>query len=183
MCKGSRFENGLISNRNIPPLIQNEVGATMVLVDDKNSIRVKSEGFEVSGNSGLLELTLPIHTVSEANGLLSKERFYKNGKPKPEHWTEKSARHKSQKHTVYAFLSPLKSKLSLPCTVKMVRVAPNELDADDNLRISLKWIKDAIAEILTQDFVPGRADSDKRIKWEYDQEKSKTYGVKLQIWN
>lgn len=159
------------------------MGAMLVLTVDKKSTEKGSEGFEVSGNSGLLELTLPIHTVSEANGLLSKERFYKNGKPKPEHWTEKHARHKSQKHTVYAFLSPLRSKLSLPCTVKMIRMAPNKLDAKDNLRIALKWIADAIAEVITQDFVPGRADGDERISWEYDQEKSKTYGVKLQIWN
>lgn len=64
----------------------------------------------------------------------------------------------------------------------MCRLAPRELDADDNLRIALKWIKDAIAEVLTGDMVPGRADGDKRIKWEYDQQYSKEYFVKVQIY-
>ncbi len=126
-----------------------------------------------------LTFLLPIETVSEANGLLSKTRFYKNGKPKPEHWTEKSKRHKEQKRIVYLFLNPYRSKLPLPCTVTMTRMAMHFLDEKDNLRISLKWVADAIAEVLTQDFVPGRADSDERITWRYDQVKSKAKGVKI----
>jgi len=83
---------------------------------------------------------------------------------------------------VFYSLSPHRSCLSLPCVVRLVRMAPRELDADDNLRIALKWIKDAVAEVITQDFVPGRADGDKRIKWEYDQEFSREYKVKIEIW-
>lgn len=128
-----------------------------------------------------LSLILDILTLSEANGLLSRTRFYKNGKPKPEHWTEKNERHKIQKNIVFYGLNPHRSSLSLPCTVRMTRLAPRELDADDNLRIALKWVKDAIAEVLTQDFLPGRADGDKRIKWEYDQQYSKEYKVKIEI--
>lgn len=120
-------------------------------------------------------------TLSEANGLLSKTRFYKNGKAKPEHWTEKHERHKSQKNAIYYALNPHKDRIRLPCVVKMVRLAPHELDADDNLRIAVKWLKDALAEVITGDYVPGRADSDKRITWQYDQEKSKEYGVKILI--
>lgn len=124
---------------------------------------------------------MPISTVSEANGLLSKTRFYKNGKAKPEHWTEKSARHRMQKNSVYLALNPQKDYVQLPCIVKLIRSAPRELDEEDNLRIALKWIKDAVAEVIMQDFVPGRADGDKRIKWEYDQEKCSEYKVKIQI--
>lgn len=129
-----------------------------------------------------ISLVLDILTLSEANGLTSRNRFYKNGKPKPEHWTEKNERHKQQKRIVFYSLSPHRSNFSLPCTVRMVRLAPRELDADDNLRIALKWVKDAIAEVITQDFVPGRADGDKRIKWEYDQEYSKEYKVRIEIY-
>lgn len=127
-------------------------------------------------------MVLDVLTLSEANGLVSRKRFYKNGKPKPEHWTEKHERHKKQKKIVFYSLSPHRDKFSLPCTVRMTRLAPRELDADDNLRIALKWVKDAIAEVITQDFVPGRADGDKRIKWEYDQEFSSEYKVKIEIW-
>lgn len=81
---------------------------------------------------------------------------------------------------MYLALNPLRDKLHLPCSIKLTRLGPRELDWDNNI-ISLKYVRDAIAEILTQDFVPGRADSDKRIKWEYDQEKSKEYGVKIEI--
>lgn len=128
-----------------------------------------------------LELVLPILTLSEANGLLSKTRFYKNGKAKPEHWTESHARHKAQKSAIYLALNSQKNLIKLPCVVKMTRQAPRDLDADDNLRIALKWIKDAIAELITGDYVPGRADGDKRIKWEYDQEKCSEYKVKIEI--
>lgn len=55
----------------------------------------------------------------------------------------------------------------------MIRISNHFLDEEDNLRIALKWIKDAIAEVLTQDFVVGRADSDKRITWFYDQKTGK----------
>jgi hypothetical protein len=129
-----------------------------------------------------IELVLDVLTLSEANGIQSRKRFYKNGKPKGEHWTEKHERHKSQKRAVFYFLGPHRANLSMPCTVRMTRMAPRELDADDNLRIALKWIKDAIAEVITQDFVPGRADGDKRIKWEYDQIFSSDYKVKIEIW-
>lgn len=129
-----------------------------------------------------LSLILDILTLSEANGLTSRKRFYKNGKPKPEHWTEKNDRHKVQKRIVFYSLSPHKEKLSLPCTVRMTRLAPRELDEKDNLRIALKWVADSIAEVITQDFVPGRADGDKRIKWEYNQQFSKEYKVKIEIW-
>lgn len=150
----------------------------------KPKLEAHNLDFDVICNPGHVVITLPIRTESEAQNLLSKTRFYKNGKPKPEHWTEKHARHKRQQDAVYLAMNQIKQqmKISLPCIVKMTRYASQYLDADDNLRISLKWIKDYIAAMLTNDFVPGRADSDKRIKWEYDQVKSKEYGVKIEIY-
>lgn len=167
--------NGLISQLERIGDVKNEktgLGSSSLQNLNQSTLIEKSKIF----------LTLPILTVSEANGLLSKTRFYKNGKAKPEHWTEKSARHRMQKNAVYLALNPQKDYVQLPCIVKLIRSAPRELDEEDNLRIALKWIKDAVAEIIMQDFVPGRADGDKRIKWEYAQEKSKEYGVKIEIW-
>ena len=165
--KGCRFENAVISHSKASPLSQNGMGGVDIAPHPPKS---------------KISLVLNVLTLSEANGLTSRTRFYKNGKPKPEHWTEKSERHKMQKCAVFYALSPHRSSLSLPCTVRLVRIAPRELDEDDNLRIALKWIKDAVAEVITQDFVPGRADGDKRIKWKYGQEYSKEYKVKIEIW-
>lgn len=134
-------------------------------------------------NSGHVAIMLPLRTESEAQTLLSKTRFYKNGKAKPEHWTEKHARHKKQKTAVYLSMIPIRKKIliPLPCVVKFTRYASHFLDEDENLRMAFKWIKDYVASMLTDDFVPGRADGDKRIKWQYDQIKSKTYAVKIEI--
>jgi hypothetical protein len=76
----------------------------------------------------------------------------------------------------------------------MIRLSPRSLDKDDNLRISLKWIKDKISECLTpQDRkfyidkkgkvreLKGRCDDNPLITWEYDQEKSRTLGVRIEI--
>ncbi len=167
--------NALISNRNHDAIVQRDLNEFGDLEKDNATLVPQNEFNRVSS----LSLELPIETVSEANGLLSKTRFYKNGKAKPEHWTEKSARHKQQKRIVYLFMNPHISKFRLPCTVTMTRCGGHFLDEDDNLRVALKWVKDAIAEVLTQDFVVGRADSDKRITWRYDQVKSKAKGVKI----
>lgn len=163
---GVHFENGLISPFKAPGLINSAGVATLV---------------DGAPKKNKISLFLGVATLSEANGLLSKTRFYKNGKPKPEHWRESYARHQEQKKAVYLHLNPRRHEIQLPCVVRMIRYSPGELDPEDNLRIAQKWVKDAIAEVLTQDFVPGRADGDKRIKWEYDQTKSNVYDVKIEI--
>lgn len=173
--KACHFDDGLISQLEPIGCVKTfEMSLDMGLGLKLNQLDLKK--------NSIISLILPILTLSEANGILSKTRFCKNGKPKSEHWTEKQERHKMQKRAIFYNLSPHRDAIHLPCTVRMVRLAPRELDADDNLRIALKWIKDAIAEVITQDFVPGRADGDKRIKWEYDQEKCKEYKVKIEIW-
>lgn len=127
---------------------------------------------------------MPIITLSEANTVYSKTRLIKTGKnagkPAREHWREAWERHKEQKQKIYLLCRAEISKVQLPCNVKLIRLGPREMDFD-NLVISQKFVRDAIAELLTGDYVPGRADSDKRITWQYDQEKSKEYGVKIEI--
>lgn len=112
---------------------------------------------------------LPIRTASEANS--------------SEHWTKKAKRHRLQKKWIKAAFLKEKPQIQLPCTVVLVRLAPRALDCQDNLPCSMKYIVDAIAEELTNNYVPGRADGDKRITWEYRQEKGnpREYAVKIEI--
>jgi len=126
---------------------------------------------------------LSIRTLSEANC--------------SEHWSKKHKRHKEQQFYVrWALLNHFKDrkdKVNLPCTVKMIRMAPRSLDSD-NLVSSFKWIRDEISECLFQEKktfcvlksgkikqIKGRLDSDPRITWLYDQEKSKLYWVRIEI--
>lgn len=76
-----------------------------------------------------------------------------------------------------------KALKSLPCHVKMIRIAPRFLDKDENLPMAFKYLKDAIADYFIPGLQPGRADDDDRITWEYGQEKGKVrqYAVKIQI--
>ncbi len=75
----------------------------------------------------------------------------------------------------------------------MVRLSPKALD-DDNLRSAFKYIRDEISECMipektgvyvtkkgTVKKIKGRADSDERITWDYLQEKSTGYGIRIEI--
>lgn len=100
---------------------------------------------------------LPIKIANEANS--------------SEHWTKKSRRHKMQKRRIKEEFLKERPNIKLPCKVVLTRISPRELDEHDNLRMSLKWIVDAIAAELTNNYIPGMADSDKKITWEYKQKK------------
>jgi hypothetical protein len=125
-------------------------------------IKPKSEFYE-----GKVILDLPLQTVSEANCF--------------EHWTKKHERHKAQQRMVALALKPLRDNIKLPCKVMLIRFAPDDLDAFENLPMSFKYIVDAVCSILTGDYRPGRADSDKRISLACDQVQSKEYGIKIEI--
>jgi hypothetical protein len=50
--------------------------------------------------------------------------------------------------------------------------------------MSFKYIVDAICAIITGNYVAGKADSDERISISCGQEKSKEYGIRIEItWN
>ncbi len=115
---------------------------------------------------------------------MSKDLIVSEANRSNEHWTVKKKRHDTQEFLINSYFN---SRVSdemeiLPCMVKMTRVSPRELDFD-NLVSSFKWIKDYIAERLVPGLAKGRADGDKRIKWEYEQIKglSKQYAVKIEI--
>ncbi len=121
--------------------------------------------FLVNQTNGRIEIILPIRTVSEANNF--------------DHWTKKQKRHKKQKWWVE--LAFTQCKCQIPCVITLIRLAPRFLDAEDNLRMSVKYIKDYIAAYITGDHRPGRADGSKLLTWHYDQVKSKQYAIKIII--
>lgn len=114
-----------------------------------------------------IEIDLPIKTVPESNS--------------SEHWTAKHKRHKAQKKTVYVMLKPLVKFVSLPCEITITRFAPRSLDRHDNLPYSLKWITDAITEVITGDFRHGRSDDKEEFDIFFTQTISKKYGVRIRI--
>lgn len=116
---------------------------------------------------GRVEITLPIRTVSEANNF--------------DPWVKKHKRHKAQKTCVFFSMINLKQNIKLPCKITFIRYAPKNLDAHDNLPMSLKWICDTTCAQITNEHRPGLADNFKDININYDQVISKTYAVKIII--
>lgn len=106
-----------------------------------------------------ISVTLPIRTYSESNS--SENRFVKQ------------RRHKTQKKLLWLYFFANQPKITLPCTIKLTRIANRRLDEHDNLRCSFKWIVDYIADYIIPGKAAGRADDSDQIKWEYDQIKIK----------
>lgn len=98
-----------------------------------------------------------------------------------EPWRRRYARHQAQKKAIFVALLNCKPLVSFPCVLRFTRYAPKELDAHDNLPMSFKWICDQVCAELTGELRPGLADSNKNFTMKYDQEKSKEYGVKIEI--
>lgn len=109
---------------------------------------------------------IPIKTISESNA--------------SEHWTVKSKRHRQQRFLVQCCMKNEVGAITLPCHIKITRVGKRKLDFD-NLTISLKWIVDAVCDLLVPGLARGRSDDDDRIKISYDQEIGKSYAVKIEI--
>lgn len=110
-------------------------------------------------DSTQIDVFLPIKTVTESNG--------------SEHWTKKRKRAKTQHILVKSCLNCLQSKITLPCTVKLIRLGTRFLD-DDNLVSSFKHVRDAIADHIHPGLAAGQADNDKNITWQYEQGKKGT---------
>lgn len=117
----------------------------------------------------MIEFTLPIETVSEANST--------------EHWSKKHVRHRSQKKLIWVWFLINQPVICLPCKITLIRLASRRLDSD-NLQSAFKYIRDAISqEILDPTHLKsaGFSDSDPRITWHYDQKSAKSKGIKVQI--
>lgn len=113
-----------------------------------------------------IEWQIPIHTVSEANT--------------QEHWTKKKKRHDLQKRWIWLFFKKERPDISFPCHIKLTRIGKKMLDSD-NLPVSMKWIRDTVADTLIPGKAPGQADNDPGLSWEYDQQIGKEYAVKIEF--
>lgn len=110
---------------------------------------------------------MPVRVVSEAN-----ER---------EHWRTRHNRKKAQQEELrkwwQAANAYVLSSVSLPCTVRLLRIGPKRLDSD-NLAGSFKHVQDAIAREIGVD------DGDERVKWEYEQcaVGKRVYQVRVEVY-
>lgn len=102
---------------------------------------------------------LPIRTVNSLN-----ER---------EHWAVRARRAKKERRIAYC-VTP--AGLSLPLTVKLTRFGKNKRPMDDDgLSASFKNIRDGIADKCNVD------DGNPGLVFEYSQEKSKSYAVRIEF--
>jgi hypothetical protein len=116
----------------------------------------------------MAELTwlVPIKTVSELNCT--------------QNWIMKHKRHKRQKLFVTLILRDSIKRVSLPCQIKLTRIAPRKLDFD-NLVASQKWVVDSVCDLLIPGLRAGRADGDERISVAYAQEVGPSQMVRIEI--
>jgi hypothetical protein len=107
-------------------------------------------------------VTIPIHTVSEANAHT--------------HWRVRQKRAKQQRSTVQVVLRATATPPALPCSVTLTRIAPRALD-DDNLAGALKHVRDGVADWL------GINDRDARVSWACAQRRgaARQYAVEVAI--
>lgn len=114
----------------------------------------------------VLSISLPIRTFSEAN---------RRG-----HWGKGYSQTGDQRPTVAmvmrAHANARGLKVKLPCAVKLVRCAPQMLDPGDNLEMSLKHVRDGVA-----DWIGVNDRDDTRVRYEYAQEPTKHYGVRIEV--
>lgn len=113
----------------------------------------------------IVEVYVPIRTESVAN--------------LRENWSKKAKRVKAEREAVAVLLRPkLRGKwmLALPCLVRLIRIAPRDLDSDGLVR-SFKAVRDQVASELGVD------DRDSRVEWRCFQQrgKPKEYGVRIVI--
>lgn len=115
-----------------------------------------------------VSFSVPVKILSEANNT--------------DHWSKKKARKdETRKKIKLKWLVIGSPTVKLPCIIKITRIAPRELDFD-NLVYSMRNITNIIADLLIPGLAPGRADGDKRLKFEYLQRKiPKTYSVEIEI--
>ena len=114
-----------------------------------------------------MTITLPIRTVSEAN--------------QREHHMVKWRRAKAQRAMVgwaaKASCDELGGLLEKyrSLVVTLTRIAPSAGLDDDNLRGALKAVRDGVADAF------GLDDRDGRIRWGYEQQRGKEYGVRIDM--
>jgi len=97
------------------------------------------------------------------------------------HWSKRYALNKKLSAQVRAQCNDIK-KIELPCTIILTRESPKLMDYD-NYVFACKHLVDVIADMIIPGLAPGRADGDKRLKFQYEQvkRKGKQYFVCIDI--
>jgi hypothetical protein len=114
-----------------------------------------------------VNLTIPIKILSEANN--------------SDHWAEKKVRKDKIREAIDQAWLSLHEKPTAPCLILIRRIAPRLLDYD-NLVYSMRSVTNKIAELILPGLAAGRADGDRRLKFEYAQQKmAKTYELRIEI--
>ncbi len=128
----------------------------------------------------MIRWEIPLKTVSEGNSR--------------EHWHKAASRHTSQQWWVRCLFNREIRLIPMPCVVTLTRIGPRFLDAEENLPMAFKWIKDELGACMFPEKVvvyktksgkyaqnKGHADSDPRVTWKYAQEKGKIQGIRIEI--
>lgn len=110
---------------------------------------------------GIQRFEMPIRTVSE--------NAYRR-----EHWSAIRRRTKTQRAIAAWLLSRHCNSCEPPMIVTLTRLAPRLLD-DDNLRGSLKSVRDSVAAWL------GIDDGNALVRYHYGQQKHGAYGVLVDV--
>lgn len=95
-----------------------------------------------------------------------------------EHWAVKAKRTREQRKGIQNILRTANYNPKLPITIVLCRIAPRELDSDDNITMAFKAIRDGIT-----DYLGLTNDNDIRLKWKYDQQSGapKYYAVRVTL--
>ncbi len=110
-------------------------------------------------------LELPIHTFSEANlHVHHMERYKLSGDQRP--IVAMAMRSHTRRRGFRA---------QLPCVIRLTRLAPDLLDVGDNLEMSMKHVRDGVADWL------GVNDRTPSVRWEIRQEQQRKAGVRIEV--
>lgn len=99
----------------------------------------------------------------------------------PMHWTQKHRLIKRQKSMVKAYLAHEEIPEKGPWHIILTRLGPRQLDDDNNVA-SFKYILDAVCEKLHPGLKPGQADSKDDLFYEFKQEKSRIYAIRIEVY-
>lgn len=103
-----------------------------------------------------------------------------------EHWAKTYARNKRNKTKLAAQFALEPHKPQIPCVVSLERLYnpskhERRMDAEENLRMAFKGVKDTIADLILPGMAPGQADEGHGISWQYDQITATRKGVRIII--
>jgi len=114
-----------------------------------------------------MSITIPVHLISEANN--------------SEHWRVKHKRKKRLQALVGIYWKASEFRnVKPPVTITLIRLSPRTCDYD-NLVYAFKGVRDFLADKIVPGLAPGRADDTKGLEFKYAQEKSKTYGIRIEF--